>query len=52
MRGWDRWRDDRFKEMEAFLKVDDVSEDGQVKQPPTTPPKQQGRRVRHSSWMS
>jgi phage terminase large subunit GpA-like protein len=42
MRGWDRWREGRFAELEALIKVSGA--DG-APPPPTTSPRRRGRRT-------
>jgi len=53
MRGWDRWRDARFNELESILSVNsDADPDHPTPAAVMGKPQRPARRVRHSSWMS
>jgi phage terminase large subunit GpA-like protein len=49
-RGWDRWRESRFIELETLLDI--KPPDGTPSGPRVPPPSTQIRRIRRSSWMS
>jgi phage terminase large subunit GpA-like protein len=53
MRGWDRWRDARFTEIEALLHIEREPDGQDHPAAPVARPQQKlTRRVRQSSWMS